>query len=201
MEKKTHVACANAVVLYIVRPKCVSDLVVSTLFATLGGILPDVDLKDSVSDKLFDRLMSLLITVVIMTGLLKFLVGFDLYVMLKKLSDFLGIIISTSIFIFMSYLGSKTPHRSFTHSILGSLVYSFILFYGFNDLVVVSFFSSYVSHIILDLFNMRGVSIFYPVKFKFSFKLFDSSGKANKFLFLFFSFVCFLELVFISIFN
>ena len=54
MEKKTHVMCANFVSLCLIRPDNISDLLITCGFATLGGLVPDVDLKDSTSDKLFD---------------------------------------------------------------------------------------------------------------------------------------------------
>ena len=66
MEKKTHVMCANLVSICLMKPDNISDLLITCGCATLGGLVPDVDLKDSTSDKLFDRLMTSLITIVLL---------------------------------------------------------------------------------------------------------------------------------------
>lgn len=187
MEKKTHVMCANLVSICLMRPDSISSLLVTCGFATLGGIVPDVDLKDSTSDKLFDRLMTSLITIVIMSVLIKYFFDIDLYCKIKERVDIFNYLISICLFIIVAYFGSKSSHRSFTHSIFGLLVYSGILFLGFGFNGVIPYFVSHLSHIVLDLFNKKGVALFYPSKFRFCFELCDSNGKANKFLFCLFS--------------
>ena len=187
MEKKTHVMCANLVSICLMRPDSISSLLVTCGFATLGGIVPDVDLKDSTSDKLFDRLMTSLITIVIMSVLIKYFFDIDLYFKIKECSGIFNYLISACLFIVVAYFGSKSSHRSFTHSIFGLLVYSGILFLGFGFNGVIPYFVSHLSHIVLDLFNKKGVALFYPSKFRFCFELCDSKGKANKFLFCLFS--------------
>ena len=187
MEKKTHVMCANLVSICLMRPDSISSLLITCGAATLGGIVPDVDLKDSTSDKLFDRLMTSLITIVIMSVFIKYFFDIDLYCKIKECSDIFNYLISVCLFIVIAYFGSKSSHRSFTHSIFGLLVYSGILFYGFNTNIVLIYFVSHLSHIILDLFNKKGIALFYPSKYRVCFKLCESNGKVNKFLFLLFS--------------
>ena len=187
MEKKTHVVCANAISLLIARPTTIQGLLVTSCFATLGGLLPDVDLKDSTTDKLFDRLMTSLITIVIMNFILKYFLDINLYEKIKNLNIIYNYIISLCILIIMGYLGSKSSHRSFTHSILGCIIYTLILSYGFDKTILIPFICGYISHIILDLFNKKGVAIFYPSKFRICFNLCESNGKTNKFLFIIFS--------------
>ena len=198
MEKKTHVVCANFVSLCLMRPGSIPDLLITCGSATLGGLVPDVDLKDSTSDKLFDRLMTSLITIVLMSVFIKYFFDIDLYCKIKE-CNYINYLVSICLFIVMAYLGSKSSHRSFTHSILGLIIYSSILSYGFGMNVIIPYFVSHLSHIILDLFNKKGVAIFYPSKFRFSFKLCESNGKVNKFLFISFSILIVLYLILISI--
>lgn len=198
MEKKTHVMCANLVSLCLMRPDSISSLLVTSAFATLGGLVPDVDLKDSTSDKLFDRLMTSLITVVVMSFLIKYFFDINLYCKVKERVDIFNYLISICLFIVVAYFGSKSSHRSFTHSILGLFIYTGILFYGFGFNVVIPYFVSHLSHIVLDLFNKKGVALFYPSKFRFCFELCDSNGKVNRFLFCLFSFLIIVYLVLIS---
>lgn len=197
MEKKTHVMCANMVSLFFMRPDNISDLLITCGVATIGGLVPDVDLKDSTSDKLFDRLMTSLITIVVMSFFVKYFFDIDLYCKLKECS-YINYLISICLFIVMAFFGSKSSHRSFTHSILGLIVYSLILSYGFDGNVIIPYFVSHLSHIILDLFNKKGVALFYPSKFRLCFKLCDSNGKVNKFLFILFSIMSVLCLILLS---
>ena len=67
MEKKTHIACASLISLSLIKPSSIQELLITIGVSALGGVLPDVDLKDSTSDKLFDRLMTSLITIIIMS--------------------------------------------------------------------------------------------------------------------------------------
>lgn len=198
MEKKTHVMCANLVSLCLMRPDNIFDLVVTCGVSTLGGLVPDVDLKDSTSDKLFDRLMTSLITIVLMSFVIKYFFDIDLYCKIKECS-YINYLISSCLFIVMAFLGSKSSHRSFTHSILGMFIYSGILSYGFGNNVVYPYFVSHLSHIVLDLFNKKGVALFYPSKYRLCFGICDSNGKVNKFLFILFSILIILVLVLLGI--
>lgn len=199
MEKKTHVMCANLVSLCLMRPDSIFDLVVTCGVATMGGLVPDVDLKDSTSDKLFDRLMTSLITIVVMSFFIKYFFDIDLYCKIKECSDIFNYLISICLFIVIAYFGSKSSHRSFTHSILGLFIYSGILFYGFGFNVVIPYFVSHLSHIVLDLFNRKGVALFYPSKYRLCFGICDSNGKVNKFLFWLFSLLIVLVLVLLGV--
>jgi inner membrane protein len=180
------------------RPDNIFDLVVTCGVSTLGGLVPDVDLKDSTSDKLFDRLMTSLITIVLMSFVIKYFFDIDLYCKIKECS-YINYLISSCLFIVMAFLGSKSSHRSFTHSILGMFIYSGILSYGFGNNVVYPYFVSHLSHIVLDLFNKKGVALFYPSKYRLCFGICDSNGKVNKFLFILFSILIILVLVLLGI--
>ena len=197
MERKTHVVCANLVSLSLIKPTNIQGLLIIMASATLGALLPDVDLKDSTSDKLFDRLMTALITIVIMSILINYFFNINIYTKIKEYSNIFNYLVGICLFIIMSYLGSKTSHRSFTHSILGLIIYTSILSYCFNNIVIKTYFISHLSHIILDLFNMKGVSLFYPFKFRFSLKLCESTGKINQLLFISFSILVVVELIMI----
>lgn len=198
MEKKTHVACGNLISLYLIKPTTVSGILITIASSTLGSLLPDVDLKDSTTDKLFDRLMTSLITIVIMSILIKYFFNINLYQIIKSYNNLFNYIITICLFIIMSYLGSKTSHRSFTHSILGLFIYTAILSYSFKDNIVIPYFISHLSHMLLDLLNMKGIALFYPFKYRFSFKLCESSGTFNQLLFSLFSILIIIVLIIIG---
>ena len=197
MEKKTHVACGNVIALSLIQPNSIPSTLITIGSSTLGSLLPDVDLKDSTSDKLFDRLMTALITIIIMGVIIRYFFNINLYAEIKKYNNIFNYLISICVFITMSYLGSKTSHRSFTHSILGLFIYSSILSYSFSNDIVIPFFISHLCHIILDLFNKKGIALFYPLKFRFSLKLCETDGKINKLLFTVFSILTIVILIII----
>ena len=199
MEKKTHVACANMLAIGLLRPDNISSLIITCGFASLGGLLPDVDLKDSTTDKLFDRLMTSLITIIAMNFFLKYFLDIDIYERIKELNIVFNYAISLFIFIVMGYLGSKFSHRSFTHSFLGCFIYTLILSYGFDNNTLIPFLCGYLSHIFLDLFNKKGVALLYPCKFRLCLNLCESNGMVNKILFIIFSCLVILLLILISI--
>ena len=198
MEKKTHVACGNLISLSVIKPTTIPGLLITIGASTLGSLLPDVDLKDSTTDKLFDRLMTSLITIVIMSVLIKHLFNIDIYTEIKKYNNIFNYLISITIFIIMSYLGSKTSHRSFTHSILGLFIYTAVLSYSFNNNIVLPYFISHLAHILLDIQNKKGIALFYPFKFRLSLKLCESDGTVNKLLFTLLSILTVIILIIIS---
>ena len=199
MEKKTHVACGNLISLSVIQPTTISGLLITIGASTLGSLLPDVDLKDSTTDKLFDRLMTSLITIIIMSVIIKYLFNINLYTIIKEYNNIFNYLISICIFIVMSYLGSKTSHRSFTHSILGLIIYTSILSYSFNNTITIPYFISHLAHILLDLINKKGIALLYPLKFRFSLNLCSVDGTINKLLFVLFSISIIVVLIMIGI--
>ena len=187
MEKKTHVALGNLVALAAVNPGSINSLLITVGFASLGGIFPDVDLKDSTTDKLFDRLITSLITVIVIGIFINYLFDINLYTKIKEYNSVFNYILCICIFTVMAYMGSKTHHRSFTHSALGLIMYTLILSYAFSKAVTVPFFLAYLSHILIDLFNRKGLTLFYPVKSRFCLNLCDSNGTINNLAFSLFS--------------
>ena len=180
MEKKTHVALGNLVSLAYLQPTSVSGLMITVGSATLGSILPDVDLKDSTTDKLFDRLITSFITVIIVGVFVNYFFDINIYHKIKEFSNIYNYILCVVVFSIMSYMGSKTHH-------------------GFKETVVVPFFMAYLSHILIDLLNKKGLTLFYPIKKRFCFDLCDSHGTVNSILFTLFSFLNFITLIVICV--
>lgn len=195
MEKKTHIALGNLASLILVCPESINALLTTVSFATLGSILPDVDLKDSTTDKIFDRLITSMITIIILGIFINYSFNINLYDKIREYGQIFNYILCTCLFTIMAYMGSKTHHRSFTHSILGLIIYTLILSYTFSKNAVIPFFISYASHIIIDLLNKRGLTLFYPIKSRFCFNLCESNGTINRLLFSLFSFLCILVVI------
>ena len=82
-------------------------------------------------------------------------------------------------------------HRGFTHSLLSLFIFTGILYVvagiigvGFGYWIAIGFSIGYASHILLDSFNPKGVSLFFPVKKKFSFGKVVTGGLAENLVFI-----------------
>ena len=96
--------------------------------------------------------------------------------------------------IFVCYYGYRQPHRSFLHSFLGLFILSFLCYFAFGN-IVIPFSIGLITHIILDLFNIKGLRLFYPLKNKYSLKLCVYNGKVNNILFYIFCLLITIELI------
>ena len=183
MEKKTHLAFGNAVSLSVLRSTTITGLLITVGVSTLSSILPDVDLKNSDIDKLFDKLMIILCTFLITCCALDHIFNLGLIDIIKDFKSIPKYIVSIVVLIILSFMSSKTPHRSFTHSIIALIIFSSVVKFGFNNEVLFPFVIGYFSHIFLDIFNMSGISLLYPIRKRMRFNLCDSHGFANNLIF------------------
>lgn len=55
-------------------------------------------------------------------------------------------------------------HRGFFHSLTALLLFSFIFFYAFKEFnYTIAFVIGYGSHLLLDMLNISGIALFYPL--------------------------------------
>ena len=80
------------------------------------------------------------------------------------------------------YFGSRTGHRSFTHSLLSMALFS-IAMYCVCPPVGLPFLIGYASHLIADFTNRRGLQLFFPYHGRYSLKLCVHNQRANRVLF------------------
>lgn len=106
----------------------------------------------------------------------------------------------------ISFITSKLlKHRGYTHSIVGTLsmtliVYFLLEYFGLKsnaiNLFSISFMLGMISHILLDMFNPTGVELFYPFTDKR--QMFLKKGIATTYNFSFKEFLVFASLLFIA---
>lgn len=180
MEKKAHVAFGNAVALSVLRPTTIEGLLITVGVSTLSSVLPDVDLKNSDIDKIFDKLMIVVCTFFITCFGLDKIFNLGLVEIVKNYNALPKYLVSIVLFIVLSFVSSKTPHRSFTHSIMGVIIFSLIVKFGFDNNVLFPFIIGMISHVFLDIFNMTGLELFYPIQNRKCLKLIDANGFGNR---------------------
>lgn len=114
------------------------DWTIFIFISAFAALIPDMDHKNSfISNKL-----SITITIIIISLLM---ITYNKYVLLFSL--------------IWCILAKISIHRTFTHSILGLIL--FCIPFLTSDLLI-PVFIGYCSHLISDMFTVEGITIFYP---------------------------------------
>lgn len=149
MYGKTHVVIALIIVLitynYLAYFIPIGNLLFSIGFCLLGSLLPDLDHKWGTIRQPFIALLSL-----VFTG----------YVLYKANITFYYIIPLFSIAALLIF-SAKSPHRTFTHSLLASFLYTLCIL-PVTIPGSIYFFIGYISHLLADSLTRTGIPFFYP---------------------------------------
>ncbi len=179
MMSKTHLAVGLAVSLAIVRPDSLSDCLTAGIAGCVGGILPDCDILDNknslsaFSGQFFAGGVTLLALICD-----KYL---DLGLCRAVTENGGDAIFGGILFALLWLVGVFSGHRTFTHSLLAMLLYTFALGRLCPPLTL-PFCGAYASHLLLDLLNKKGLPLFYPWKWGICFYLCYADGIVNKLL-------------------
>jgi len=193
MESRTHVVCANAVALAIIQPHDIGSFSLCVGAATIGGLICDLDVSTKSNHKYVDYFSLLIILGLLLLCLLDVRLDIGINNWIINNSSYFRIISSILLMIGFCYYGYKQPHRSFLHSFLGVFILSLLFYIAFGKLFI-PFLIGLITHIILDLFNIKGLRLFYPLKNKYSLKLCVYNGKVNNILFIIFSLLIIVEI-------
>lgn len=190
MTGKTHTAIGMAIGFTLGFKKPIEAQLAIITASTLGALAPDLDHpKGELNQKL------LLINNNFYKTAFYLIVGII----------FLCIYIqnNSSLFILLglfSFALAISSHRSFTHSILGLILFSAIIRlilmeYGLSP-IYKGFIMGYASHLLADSFTAKGIKLFYPIKTNVVFPLkVKTSSFAEKLIFFLLILYCLVVLV------
>ncbi|MBR6007912.1 MAG: metal-dependent hydrolase, partial [Clostridia bacterium] len=155
-----------------------SDVLVAFAGGAVGGVFADVDTISH--DRKHDAFISQALAALALFAV----AAIDRYLKLGVCEFVAGLnransLIAGAVIVFLYLFGFLSPHRTFTHSILATALFSgcFALIYtrmGFSVLV------GCVSHLALDLITKKEVHLFYPIKKGVCLRLCYSGKTANK---------------------
>jgi inner membrane protein len=149
MYGKTHVVIALLIVLltynYLAYFIPTYKLMFSVGFCLLGSLLPDLDQEYGTIRKPY---IALLIS------------AFAFYVLCKANITFYYIIPLFSIAVLLIF-SHQSSHRTFTHSLLASLLYTLCIL-PITIPGSIYFFIGYISHLLADSLTKTGIPFFYP---------------------------------------
>mgnify|MGYP000639541309 CR=1 FL=1 len=158
MTGKTHMAIGVAAGLTVSIQQPLQNQIIIVLASVLGSLIPDLDHpKSKLNQKLLffkNKFYRVLFYLALAGGLmyLYFLTKYNVFGLLGITSFLIGI----------------SSHRSFTHSIIGFLVISYIIKLittKYNlPYAYLGFIIGYVLHLAADFFTIKGIQLFYPLK-------------------------------------
>ncbi len=181
MTSKTHIATGIAVATAFVQPGSIKSFAICTTAATIGSIISDIDVTTSESHKDLNKILAISTIVIFLCAIVDLVFKINIYSYILGQTNLCRILIGLLTFLLICSFGMHKPHRTFMHSITAMIILDATVFIILPS-AVIPFSIAMLTHIILDLFNRKKVQLFYPVKFKFAFKLCPAQGKVNNFI-------------------
>lgn len=177
MMSKTHLTVGMADALAFTSINTPAECAIAIAGGAIGGVLADVDTLDNDyhADALIGELLAFgtLGIVFVLDHFFKW--GICNSIIADRNQSILGFIGVVVLWI----IGFKQNHRKFTHSILATFLYPISLGMIYRPLAWVCFVG-YISHLILDLLNKKGIQLFFPLKSTFCLYLCYAGKIANK---------------------
>lgn len=195
---KTHMVVGITTSLAVMQPESVTEVVIGTAAAAIGGVISDIDVSTSVSHKEADKISLLTVISIVAVAVFNYVFRLDIYQRLLDNSSIARIGIGMLAFIGICVVGKEQPHRSFMHSILALILLSGALWVVFP--VVVPYFAiAFLTHLVTDLFNFKDVRILYPIKKGICLHMFHAKGIANTVLCAIATIAAVVEIIYFSV--
>ncbi|OLS03797.1 metal-dependent hydrolase [Tissierella creatinophila] len=157
MTGKTHIAIGVAAGLTMAYDKPINEQLIIIIASSLGSLIPDLDHPKSKLNQKLLFLKNELYRVVFFISI----ASIFLYLYMDKKNTTYALL--SLIFLF---IGIST-HRGFTHSIMGFLIFAYIIktiTTQYNlDYLYQSISLGYLLHLVADFLTPKGVKLFYPL--------------------------------------
>lgn len=176
MMGKTHIFMGTAAALALTFADTPIEILTALAGGALGGMMPDTDL-DSIKNIKDINTKAIAGTITGICFAIDFFFRCGMIESIKESNHTIALI-GLAAFIVLYFIGAAADHRSFTHSILATVLYSTAVGMMCRPLAI-PFAIGFALHIILDCTNKKGVKVFYPSKRKIRLKWFYASKKAN----------------------
>ncbi|MCR5845016.1 MAG: metal-dependent hydrolase [bacterium] len=177
MLASTHVGVGVAVSLAILQPETIPGCAFAIVGGAFGGLLPDFDQNDEdVNKGIIGGIISF---AVILAAVFCADYFIDLgFIQAIKSDVGLWSIAGAVVFVATTILGITQKHRTFTHSLLAIILWSGAAYIACKS-ISYAIAIGLATHVILDLLNKRGMTLFFPIKKRLCLNLCPSNGVAN----------------------
>lgn len=181
MLKHTHVMTGCAVTLAVFHPDDYPTLLMSLAAGMIGSEIADIDSATSKSHKDADLICTTAFASVLAVLLTDVKMHAGICKQIFSNNSYLQILIGCFLFLGLCMYGKEKPHRTFMHSFVGLAMLTGSVWIAFPE-IAKYFFTGYLTHIVLDVFNKKNLQLFYPLKKGFCLNVCKSNGKANAIL-------------------
>lgn len=181
MLSKTHITMGIATALIVVKPHDTKSMLIAIAAGALGGVAPDVDIMDN--DYEDDALIGQLIAVGIvgLVFVLDYLFKFGIW--MEILNDKLLATVGLVVYAILLLFGFMSSHRTFTHSVLAIMLFTFAMAMIYPA-AVTFYFAGYFSHLCIDFLNKAGEMLLFPIRLRLCLHLIYANGIGNTVLML-----------------
>lgn len=167
MTGKTHMniglATTAAIFNFTAIPAEPKTMITALSITALGALMPDIDLENTKISNLFLKLALYLglLAVPILLILHKNRWDFSSSISFSNLN-----IMGGAILLLLIVLSKFTKHRTFTHSLLGLILFSWGVYVLLNSSIhlLLYFVLGYVLHLITDSLTFQGIQLLFPLK-------------------------------------
>ncbi len=185
---KTHAAAGVATALLFSNSTGIVGVGLSAAFGCIGALLPDVDSKNSIANKKLDFVIKVTALASVAIAALLFIVhgrSMEVASANKINSSALVKVIAFISLLCISFIGSKTPHRSFTHSLEFTALTTLCVYFIYSK-AALPFAIGILSHLALDLLNKKKLSLVWCLRIRAGFGLVPANGQTNAFCYYLF---------------
>lgn len=180
MMSRTHVSMGIATALFAMHPTTPKECFIGIVGGAIGGIVCDIDTvkKDYQNDAHTGQYLAF--------GIACFVLLLDYFlktgICSSVISDFSSVtVVGILLFLVLYIKGYFSSHRTFTHSIMALLLMT-ISIALIHPQIATAFFFGFISHLLLDLLNKKGIRILYPLKKEVCLNLCYASKTTNSIL-------------------
>ena len=167
---------------WLFAPKELPELMLGAAAAAAGSLISDLDEEHSHAGRRGAKAAALCVIAAVLMIFSDLFLKTGIYAgILSRLKEATSAA-AVLVFILLCAFGYFTEHRSFLHSIPGTAVLTFCV-RAVEISAAPYFLAGMISHIALDLFNRKGIRLFYPFRKRFCLGWFKAGGATDRFLF------------------
>lgn len=133
----------------------------------IGSLIVDIDCKKSKATLMFNKVLTYTILGIILLICLNNFFGLKINILINFTPN-----ITLILFGIVTVLGKMSPHRQFTHKVLGTSIFIVLSYFSFPLYFTIGFSIGYILHIIADKTTTNGLDFF-----DFKLPLQDREGK------------------------
>ncbi|MFT8349216.1 metal-dependent hydrolase [Clostridium saccharoperbutylacetonicum] len=184
MPGKTHAAIGVMLTTMILLPtNDIKYTLANTALAVVGAFTVDIDTAKSQGATFLKKIFGTIVAVIILGAILKIEYNINIFNYILENRAIHQLIPGLSILVGALIMGVITPHRSFTHSMVGVIAFT-IPIYMLAGPLYKGFLIGYIAHILADMLNEKEVKILWPMKKGICLNLCSADGIVAKILFV-----------------